>query len=570
MSALEPELDPFLAPIDVTPVHGVIADAAALAALWGTTRFVVVDTETIIEGDDLRCVSVAVVTCRKGFVLGKWQSLVNAQASVDPGSLRIHGLTDEHLADQPLFEDVADALRNVMTPADGEQVVFVAHNARFDVGVLRGEFVRIGQEMPDLPVLDTQGKFPRVVGVTPASRSLQDLCIALGIVHDREHDAMADATVCAEAAVALMRLAAAKGVRSTDELLAAVSGEDTTLTVSAVSAKSLRSRKRGRMLPEEHVEGHAEFLGPRAGTKMLAAWEAQVAECAELRCGHLAARVDLAGPDPAKLLPYVDAVLQDRCSAGDTAGAATVLGALLPLMSYLPPLSVKLGTRRAQVAWARARAPQLDALGRCAGRDLCPACREGEPCPLDLWPGAIASLALGDITASPKAFVWPNGRNAGRGGHLEWRRWGLDRMADEGVWLCVVYWRSVGQPTRADQVVELAWRAGCRHPDVADAYAGLIAAPGRLADIRSALAAAKVAMRTRNDSTCDGWNRLRGRIAQLEARRARLHVRLSDQFDQDGNAIPIRRHTPAAPRRTRPGRFERTGGFSAIKTEEPE
>lgn len=226
-------------------------------------------------------------------------------------------------------------------------------------------------------------------------------------------------------------------------------------------------------------------------------------------------------------------------------------------MAYLPPLPVNLGARRAQVAWARARVQGLETLGRCEGRDLCPECRDGEPCPLDTWPAAIAALALGDLSVTAKKFLIPNGRDAGRGGYLEWRRWGLERMADEGMWLCAVYWRSVGQSARADQVVELAWRAGCRHPAIADAYAGLIAAPGRMSDIRSALASAKAAMRTRNDSTCDDWNRLRGLVAQLEARRTRLQVRLSDQFDEDGNAIPIRRHTPAAPRRTRPGRFER-------------
>lgn len=29
----------------------------------------------------------------------------------------------------------------------------VAHNAGFDVGVLRREYARLGQELPDLPVL---------------------------------------------------------------------------------------------------------------------------------------------------------------------------------------------------------------------------------------------------------------------------------------------------------------------------------------------------------------------------------------------------------------------------------
>lgn len=53
-----------------TPV-GPVADAAAIAALWGDTRLVVIDTETVTAGDDLRVVSVAAVTCRGGYVRGK-------------------------------------------------------------------------------------------------------------------------------------------------------------------------------------------------------------------------------------------------------------------------------------------------------------------------------------------------------------------------------------------------------------------------------------------------------------------------------------------------------------------
>lgn len=555
MSRLDEILDPFMDTGDETAVEGGIADAATTAALWGSTRFMVVDTETTSDGDNLRCVSVAVVTCRNGFVLGKWQSLINPGVEVDHASQRIHGLSDEHLAGQPMFSDVAETLRNLMTPADGEQVVVVAHNVRFDVGVLRDEFAKLDEALPELPVLDTMGKWPRLVRLGIDGNSLLDLCGALGIVHDRPHDAMADATVCAEAAVALMQLTANVGVRSIDDLLAGVSEGATTHTVKSVSAKALRSRPSEQMLPEEHMEGHSEILGPRAGKRMLEAWAGEVADCAKLRCRHLADRVAMAGPDAAKLLPYLDSVLDDLCNSGDTAGAATVLGAMQPVLGERQPLPGRGGQRRSQLAWAKARVVALDALGRCEAPDLCPDCRNGEPCPLDSWVATIALHALGDPATSAQGFLLTTGKDAGTGSYVTWCAKGLGAVADAALWNCAIYWRSAGHPNRADQLVDIAWRAGCRQPDIVEAYAGQLAAPGRRRDLKAALAAANAALRTANGNTMDGWSKLRGRIAQLEARQERLNVRLSKKVDAQGNVIPYRNHSATTPRRTRPARF---------------
>lgn len=75
--------------------------------------------------------------------------------------------------------------------------------------------------------------------------------------------------------------------------------------------------------------------------------------------------------------------------AGDIAGTATVLGAPLPLLIQLTPRSTRrLGQRRAAFDWHDSWEPRPAMLGRCADTDPCPACRDGEPCPLDTWPAA--------------------------------------------------------------------------------------------------------------------------------------------------------------------------------------
>lgn len=99
----------------------------------------------------------------------------------------------------------------------------------------------------------------------------------------------------------------------------------------------------------------------------------------------------------------------------------------------------------------------------------------------------------------------------------------------------------------AGQLIRAAWSSGCRHPDVTDAHAGQLAAAGRTTDLRAALAACKVALRTQNGSTHDGWTRLHGRTQQLAGRLESRRVRPSGQFDEDGKPIPVRRHHPQNP-----------------------
>ena len=50
----------------------------------------------------------------------------------------MHGLTDDFLADKPLFAEVADELLDFVAGAE-----LVIHNAAFDVGFLDAELARL-------------------------------------------------------------------------------------------------------------------------------------------------------------------------------------------------------------------------------------------------------------------------------------------------------------------------------------------------------------------------------------------------------------------------------------------
>jgi DNA polymerase III epsilon subunit-like protein len=352
-----------------TPLVGA-ALSRAVATLWAGLRVVVVDTETCVNpAGGLRIVSFAAVTCRAGSVRGKWQTLINPGTPIDRNSQRIHGVTDDHVDGEPAFIDVGASIVSQLTPADGEQVVFVAHNVGFDVGVLRAELEAAGLHLPTLPVIDTMGRLPGHVGVRPPSRGLADLLATLGLVNARPHDALADAVACAEAFVALMDCAAQQGLTDFDQLLADVSAGATTASVRPNSKAIDTPTASPAALPVEHLAQHAAVLSPRAGSRMLRTWRDEVLDCASLRCVHLTDKVAQAAVPDRKLLTELNTALLHLTGEGDVAGAATVAEATLPLLHAMKAPTTSNGLRRAALSWAGTHGTALTALGRCGPGD---------------------------------------------------------------------------------------------------------------------------------------------------------------------------------------------------------
>jgi hypothetical protein len=140
------------------------------------------------------------------------------------------------------------------------------------------------------------------------------------------------------------------------------------------------------------------------------------------------------------LLDGLNAVLADRCAAGDTAGAATLLGAIISVLEDLPPRKGRLGFREAALFLCKKWSPALAPLCRCDKNDPCPARRGYDPSPLDVWPDTIAHTALGDPATYARSFFEMTGREAGTGAYTSWNRLSIEpRVGDAAVWLCIQY-----------------------------------------------------------------------------------------------------------------------------------
>jgi DNA polymerase-3 subunit epsilon len=123
-----------------------------------------------------------------------------------PGSeeaIRIHGLTDEFLADKPRFREIADEFVEYVRGAE-----VIIHNAGFDVGFLDAELRRAGRprfaELAD-GILDTlvmaREMYPG------KANSLDALCRRLEVdnTHRHFHGALLDSNLLAEVYIRMTR-----------------------------------------------------------------------------------------------------------------------------------------------------------------------------------------------------------------------------------------------------------------------------------------------------------------------------------------------------------------------------
>lgn len=112
-------------------------------------RQIVLDTETtgLSTADDHRIIEIGCVELINRRLTGAtFHQYINPQREIDAGAVEVHGITNDFLADKPVFADIAeDFLRFV----DGAELVI--HNAVFDVGFLNHELAKLG----NLPLIDS-------------------------------------------------------------------------------------------------------------------------------------------------------------------------------------------------------------------------------------------------------------------------------------------------------------------------------------------------------------------------------------------------------------------------------
>lgn len=166
-------------------------------------RQIVLDTETtgLSPEEGHRIIEIGCVELVDRRLTGEsFHVYINPERTIDQGAVEVHGITNQFLADKPLFSAISeDFIRFV----EGSELVI--HNAPFDVGFLNSELKRLNQgAVSDVClVLDTLALAKKK---HPGQRnSLDALCKRYHVInsHRELHGALLDAKILAEVYLAM-------------------------------------------------------------------------------------------------------------------------------------------------------------------------------------------------------------------------------------------------------------------------------------------------------------------------------------------------------------------------------
>lgn len=154
-------------------------------------RFVCIDFETATHAQNSAC-SVGIITVDGGLVTDEYYSLIQPPGlKFNDQNINIHGITPEMVEDAPTFADIWPEVRSRL-----EQRVIFAHNAAFDMGVLKGTLEHYGLSLPKLWYACSLS-LSRKVWPKLTTHKLNSMAEFLD-VEFKHHNAIQDAYACAQ------------------------------------------------------------------------------------------------------------------------------------------------------------------------------------------------------------------------------------------------------------------------------------------------------------------------------------------------------------------------------------
>ena len=167
-------------------------------------RQIVLDTETTgLEPEQgHRIIEVGCVEVIRRRKTGRtFHRYIRPDREVDRGALEVHGITNEFLAQQPRFEEIAEEFIEFISGAE-----LIIHNAAFDVAFLNAELRRLPQRKQIHQLCSVLDTLILARQMHPGQRnSLDALCKRYSIdnSHRELHGALLDAQILLEVYLAM-------------------------------------------------------------------------------------------------------------------------------------------------------------------------------------------------------------------------------------------------------------------------------------------------------------------------------------------------------------------------------
>ena len=173
-------------------------------------NFTAIDFETA-NGSSASPCAVGLVKVVEGKIVDTFSTLIRPPYPNDwfeLGNIGVHGIRPQDVLDAPIWADALDQMLGFIGMDD-----LVAHNASFDMGVLRSSAALIDAELPNLRYACSLIMARKTYNLE--SYRLNQVAYAIGHEEFDHHDALADSDACARIVV---HMADRHGVTSLDEL----------------------------------------------------------------------------------------------------------------------------------------------------------------------------------------------------------------------------------------------------------------------------------------------------------------------------------------------------------------
>ncbi|CDZ80965.1 DNA polymerase III PolC-type [Candidatus Rubidus massiliensis] len=152
-------------------------------------RHIFYDTETTgVKADRDRVIEIAAYDPVRNLT---FEHLINPQCPIPPDASAIHHITDDMVANAPIFEEIAEKFIEF---CDGDVILIAHNNDGFDIHFLRNEFQRCNKELPPWKFLDTL-KWARRYRPDLPRHSLQFLREIYGFAANNAHRALDDVII---------------------------------------------------------------------------------------------------------------------------------------------------------------------------------------------------------------------------------------------------------------------------------------------------------------------------------------------------------------------------------------
>lgn len=169
-------------------------------------EFTAIDFETANESRASAC-AIGIVVVRNLEVVEEFYHLIRPpDLYFSPFNIRIHGIRPRDVLDQPSFAELWTDIRGYF-----ENRLVIAHNASFDMSVLRSVLDTYNLDYPGLKYSCTMRMARRIWPYQPSYR-LSSIAQMLGITF-RHHHALEDAYACAQIATHMANRVRAASLR---------------------------------------------------------------------------------------------------------------------------------------------------------------------------------------------------------------------------------------------------------------------------------------------------------------------------------------------------------------------